>query len=198
MRQKEFFGIGEQLGDGFDSSTGEARTSAIETISKEVQHSLLETMKRNPIEDDCTLNIISSREELYSKLMEQSYLGGSATGNVHCITFYGSASQRNSVFGQYDIKADYTYILLEYRLGYNCYRIDNSMISLTPDAVECLRESGTEGFRRRYGDEFIIGFRHGAEYTALIEISNQSISDSQVDKETIRGEVAAALGVVRK
>jgi hypothetical protein len=193
----EFAGYGEQLGDGFDSSTGEIRASAIKGMSEylrgDSKKNLLQEIMGKPLVDTYSLEFMKSKVDLYEYFVKSNDLMGQGTGNIKGVTLYANGGRKSNFFAQTKFQQECTYILFEYQLKYVAYRLDNP--ELSESAKVLLRNSGSEKFRRKYGDEFIIGFSHGAEYSALIEISKQDEESMDVSQKSLKGQIAFSLGL---
>ncbi|NJN74791.1 MAG: hypothetical protein HC799_19400 [Limnothrix sp. RL_2_0] len=76
FRSIEFTGFGEQLGDGFDSSSGEVKPSALkgriesngrvpEYLQESYKKALLTSTLGKPLVDSYSLEFVQSKENLY-------------------------------------------------------------------------------------------------------------------------------------
>lgn len=204
FRSIEFTGSGEQLGDGFDSSTGTIKPSALkgriesngempEYLKESFKQTHLQPTLKQPLVDSYSLEFVQSKTNLYDYLTNSDDLIGQAKGNIKGVTLYANGSRKSNFFSKVEMNKVHTYILFEYHIRYRAYTLP--LPSLSQRAKELWQKSGADRFRKRYGDEFIIGFAHSAEYSALIEISDQSWKGSGMSKLDLRGAIGASLGV---
>lgn len=125
--------------------------------------------------------------------MSSNDLMGQAKGNVKGVTLYANGGRKSNFFDKTQMQQDYTYVLFEYHVRYRAYTLPSP--TLSQKARDLWQKYGSDEFRKRYGDEFVIGFAHSAEYSALIEISNQSWQKEGMLKTELMGLVAGFLGL---
>ncbi|NJM17917.1 MAG: hypothetical protein HC874_15855 [Richelia sp. SL_2_1] len=183
LTEREFRDQGEYLGIGFDSFEEQFLSTAIE----------LKDIKENELRQD---DLTNPRPETFSfvkihdeKDFSKSFsISGSISGSMllgHAGLLNGEAKAK--YFHSNNINFDNLCILLNYQITYHAYRIKQPQLSI--EAKNFFNQENPENFRNKYGDEFIIGFRTGAEYTALIEVSSQGTEK----KEEMYFDIQAAL-----
>jgi hypothetical protein len=68
---------------------------------------------------------------------------------------------------------------------------------LTVEAQSMLKDQpGQDNFRKKFGDEFIVGFRTGVDYTAIIEISDIQTEEKERTYVQIKTEISNILSEV--
>ncbi|NJO65625.1 MAG: hypothetical protein HC836_48370 [Richelia sp. RM2_1_2] len=166
LTEREFRDQGEYLGIGFDSFEEKFLGTAIK----------LEDIKENELRQD---DLTNPRSETFSfvRIHDQKdfsklfSISGSISGSMllgHAGLLNGEA--KANYFSSNNIKLNNLCILLNYQITFDAYRIKQPQLS---SEAQNFNNQNPEEFRNKYGDEFIIGFRTGAEYTALIEVSSQ-------------------------
>jgi hypothetical protein len=163
-REREYYGEGEYLGIGFDSFQEKFLSTAIncENIKEE-------DLRKRAIELSSEIQYSFEHIQSKSDLCKSFSLSGSISGALSTGTVGMLAGHaRGQYFSNKNTKFENLCILLNYQLKNQAYRIKNP--ELSTNAKNFLESYGSTEFRKKFGDEFIIGFRTGAEYTALIEV----------------------------
>ena len=158
MINREFVD-GMDYGAGYDSLSGKIRGDWVEI-----------TNPQPPIggkgqEILFQLHQVNSTQELAENLEV------SASANVTLASF-AQASGKVGFLSQSKINKYSVYLLLRIVVKNPALRMRN--ISLTEQANKLLQTRGAEEFRKRAGDEFMIGLISGGEYIGLIEINTSS------------------------
>ncbi len=164
---------------GFDSLRNiHLPNSAIE-INEEAENEIFQT-QQNPVEEKFRFEHIENESSLSSSFSISAKIGaeigGIASGfGMPCIL---SANAKADFFSGVNIKQESLYILLDYQLTNTTCRIPNPRLS--DEAELMLKDHSNLGkFRKKFGDEFIIGFKTGVDYTAIIEVVNINSEDKK-------------------
>jgi hypothetical protein len=166
MQEREFLNLGEMLGMGFDSLQEKlCPNSAIDQGMLAEQLQKMQAQQKSSLQDMFDFKYIENQ----GMLAEQFNISGSVSGKGSFGPLSIAASMRGEHFSVNQVKEENLYILLKYQLFNTAYRLINPRLSV--EANNILNSSSDSGeFRKKFGDEFIIGFKTGAEYTALIQI----------------------------
>ena len=193
MQERECSNQGESLGMGFDSLKNVLLpNSAIDL------NNLNEDCVRSeqvPVEEYCSFVHIED-EAMLSKSFSLSAnigieIGGEGLGlGTPCIL---SASAKGDYFSSIEMKKNNLYILLNYQLKNTAYRIPHPKLSAEAENILSDSSDSLE-FRKKFGDEFIIGFRTGVEYTALIEVLNIDNNEKEKKYLEINSTISELLG----
>lgn len=159
ITERAYYNVGEHLGIGFDSFQEKFLSTAI-NCEKIPEEKLRKKATESPSEIQYSFEHIQSKSE-FSKSFN---ISGSIYGNIGILI--GDA--RGNYFSNKSTKFENLCILLNYQLKNRAYRIENP--ELSTNAKNFLDSHGSIEFVKKFGDEFVIGFRTGAEYTALIEV----------------------------
>ena len=182
MQEREFLNLGEMLGMGFDSLQEKlCPNSAIDTSKNEEQSQKMQA------QDMFDFKYIKDQK----MLAEQFNISGSVSGKGSFGPLSIAAIMRGEHFSVNQVEEENLYILLKYQLFNTAYRLINPRLSV--EANNILNSSSDSGeFRKKFGDEFIIGFKTGAEYTALIQIFDVK----KRDQVNTYGEINAAVNKI--
>jgi hypothetical protein len=187
MQEREFLNLGEMLGMGFDSLQEKLCPNSAIDLSKINEKILQQEQEKLNQQDIFDFKHIENKE----MLAEQFNISGSVSGQGFVAPLLISASMRGEHFNVNQIKEENLYILLKYQLFNTAYRLIDPKLSV--EANNILNSSSDSGeFRKKFGDEFIIGFKTGAEYTALIEIFDVE----KQKQESTYGEINAAVNKI--
>ncbi len=163
---------------GFDSLKNiHLPNSAIE-INEDTENEIFKT-QQSPVEEKFRFEHIENESSLSSSFSISAKIGaeigGIASGfGIPCIL---SANAKADFFSGVNIKQESLYILLDYQLTNTTCRISNPRLS--NEAELMLKDSNLDKFRKKFGDEFIIGFKTGVDYTAIIEVMNLNVEDKK-------------------
>jgi hypothetical protein len=157
----------ECLGDGFDSFTENFCNNIAIKLDRIDEKKLKKQAEEYPLEEFYSFDQIENACSLSELLNVSGTVSGEGflLGSVPCMI---SANTKGAYFSSKTIKEESLYILLNYQVKNNVYRITNP--ELSDRAKNILNSSKSAEFKKKFGDEFIIGFRTSAEYTALIEV----------------------------
>jgi hypothetical protein len=182
--EEMFYGL------GYNSLTGQIRGRAVEYNPNEIEGIELDLLeennkvgqKHNANGQKASLIIqsISSNEQL-SELLN---LSGSIEGGFMGIVAGGKLSAKGEFNRENKISRYSTYLMVRYVVRNAARRINPRLNS---DAIAVLKQ-GVDQFRKKYGDEFIVGFISGGEYICIIEIEGSS----QQKREEISGKLSAS------
>lgn len=184
--EREYSDLGECLGRGFDSFTQNFRSTAIREVDEE---QLKKEAEKFSSGDGYSFEHIEKKEML-SKSFNAS-LSISGLGRFVSAPLILTGDAKGEFFSSKSIKSTNLYILLKYQLRNSGYSIKNP--ELSDAAKNFLNDFGAAEFRNKFGDEFIIGFRTGAEYTALIEILEYEGDSKQQGYGKIKSSISSVL-----
>lgn len=197
MQERECSNQGETLGMGFDSLKNILLPNSAIDLSNVNEDSI--QSEQVPVEESCSFAHIEN-EAMLSKSLSLSAnidfkIGGEGSGlDIPCIL---SASAKGGYFRSVEMKENNLYILLNYQLKNTAYRITHPKLSAEAENILSNSSDFLE-FRKKFGDEFIIGFRTGVEYTAWIEVLD--IKNNEKEKTYLKinsavSELLALLGI---
>lgn len=181
------------LGQGYNSLTRELRNIAIEYDPKDLTRENVEGTNPN---DNQVIHNNRQKSLLYFKLINSvnelaNSLNISAGAKFGFLSSHGAVSAKASFLKEQEINNQYFYVLIRYVVENESYRIKKP--KLTEEAKKLLKShNGVEKFRKRFGDEFIVGFKTGGEYIALIK----SLSGSKREDEAFAADIQAQLNFI--
>ncbi|MFK0732066.1 MAG: hypothetical protein ACFKPT_13635 [Gloeotrichia echinulata GP01] len=187
LTEREFYDQGERLGLGFDSFQEKFLSAAID-CGDENEEELRKKVSESPLESLFSFEHIHDEFELCKSFSISGSISGNALfGHVGML----SGQARANYFSNKNINVKNLCILLNYQIKNRAYRIQNPKLS--DSAKNFLNSQGPEEFIKKFGDEFIIGFRTGAEYTALIEVFSQEINNQEQTYLDIKATLSSIL-----
>lgn len=188
VQEREFSNQGEHLGMGFDSLKERIYSSSAIDLSKINEEELKRESEKVPLEEYYSFYCIENGKMLSKAFSISASISGDGIGMIGPVPCVMSASIKGDYFSAKQMKEENLNILLTYQLKNTVYRIKNP--ELSDQAKNILANSpDSKEFRRKFGDEFIVGFRTGAEYTALIEI----FGVEKESKEEVYSKINAVL-----
>jgi hypothetical protein len=193
IQDRECSNQGETLGMGFDSLRNiHLPNSAIE-ISGETEKEIF-LAQQSPVEEKYRFEHIKNESELSSSFSISAKIGAEIGGVASGLGIPSilSASAKADFFSGVQIKQESLYILLDYQLKNDTYRILNPRLSNEAEIL-LKDQSGPDKFRKKYGDEFIIGFKTGVDYTAIIEVMNLDSNNREKSYLEILAEISNVL-----
>ena len=175
--EREYRNQGERLGSGFDSFKEILLPNSaidLDNINKD------ELIDKNFLPKDTFVFQQIEDEQALGNMLNTSISVSGITpilvGHCPCL-LQGEAKAQ--YFKKSNINQNSIYLFLDYQFTGGSYRIKKPKLS--QEAIEFLHDKrhNLHEFRRIYGDEFIVGFRTGSEYTALIEIESAEKSKQE-------------------
>ena len=123
------------------------------------------------------IDIIESREDLVQKL--------NISASASLTAEFGTASAKISYFDDKHINKYSLYLLCTCVVKQSAERMRD--VKLSDDAARMISSGNTDGFRRRCGDEFVVGSVSGGELYGFCEIITQSEDEQRDASASIRG-----------
>jgi hypothetical protein len=193
IQERECSNQGESLGMGYDSLKNiHLPNCAINLSSIKLEEIL--SAQQIPVEEKCRFEHIENESCLTSSFSLSAKIGAEVGGiaSGYGIPCLFSANAKADFFSGVKMKEESLYILLDYQLKNATYRIPSP--ALSDEAERIIRDQSNPGkFRKKYGDEFIIGFKTGVDFTAVIEVMNIDKSIRERTFLEIRTEISDLL-----
>lgn len=167
-------GLALNLGDGYDTLTGEVRGECV------VGDSATPTLGASGAKVEFTLVKVEDQKRLNTLLN----VSASATLKSSLNDVTGSAAFSRTV----NINDYSVYVMVKVSVNNALYKITN--YALKPDKYELLERDGKEAFRKICGDEFIVASQTGGELFGVLQITTKS----KEDKEEVSAKIAGSYG----
>lgn len=173
--QREFDGqAGMEIGVGFDAVAGEVRGDCV-----------VRTEPEGVGGDEIffAIDLISTRQEL----MRRMNISASASLKVAI----GSGSSKARYFSEQNVHRYSIYIVVTCVVQHTSRRMRD--VELNTQARQLLEAGNIEGFRRRCGDEFLVGLTTGGEFYGIYELQTRSADEQREAEFSIRGSGAIGM-----
>jgi hypothetical protein len=175
--EREYRHQGEVLGSGFDSFQEILLPNRAINLDDVNEDELID--KNFLPQDTFVFQQIENKQALGEMLNTSISVSGITpilVGHCPCLL---AGEAKAQYFKKSNINQSNIYLFLDYKFTGVSYRIKNPKLSEEATNLLHDKKHNLDEFRRIYGDEFIVGFRKGAEYTALIEIESTETSKQE-------------------